>query len=156
MKPKSLARQSLLQKRTQLSLHQVRLTSQQITQKLLQTIDFAQFSRIHLYTPLAGGNEVDTTMLQYELTIRYPELQVIMGNPRPQAAFPKGDFDAVFTPCVGFNRDGFRLGFGNGWYDRFLLGQPQALKIGLAYAWSKVDFVPEPHDIPLDMILTDG
>ena len=62
----------------------------------------------------------------------------------------------MLAPCIGFTDAGLRLGFGGGYFDRTLAqpGRPRA--VGIAYAFSRVTFAAEPHDIPLDVIITDA
>lgn len=54
-------------------------------------------------------------------------------------------------PGLAFTKDGGRLGYGGGWYDRLLAdAPPDAIKIGVAYAFQLVNALPsEPHDISL-------
>lgn len=62
--------------------------------------------------------------------------------------------DVVLVPCVGFSADGWRLGYGGGYYDRTLAGL-SALLVGVAYDESEVPGLrPEPHDVALDFIVT--
>jgi 5-formyltetrahydrofolate cyclo-ligase len=67
--------------------------------------------------------------------------------------------DLVIAPLIGFDRDGYRLGQGGGYYDRTLADLRAAGRvfvIGLAYAGQEVDRVPrDAHDQPLDAILTE-
>ncbi len=65
---------------------------------------------------------------------------------------------AWIIPGLAFTRDGKRLGYGGGWYDRFLASaQKGAVKIGVAYPFQIVDDLPaEPHDIMLTDILEGG
>jgi 5-formyltetrahydrofolate cyclo-ligase len=67
--------------------------------------------------------------------------------------------DILLVPLLAFDRRGYRLGYGGGYYDRalaFLRAQKKVMAIGLAFAGQKVDHVPtEPHDAPLDAILTE-
>ncbi len=65
--------------------------------------------------------------------------------------------DVVLMPPVGFDRMGYRLGYGGGYYDRTLAAlSPQPLKIGVGYALSRIDSIrPQPHDIPMDFVLTE-
>ena len=62
------------------------------------------------------------------------------------------------VPGLAFTRNGKRLGYGGGWYDRLLADAPKdALKIGIAHAFQVVDDLPsEPHDILLSGIVDDG
>ena len=68
--------------------------------------------------------------------------------------------DLVITPLLAFDHSGYRLGQGGGFYDRTLEAlrrQGPVLAIGLAYAGQEVEAVPhEPHDQPLDAILTES
>ncbi|MDO8608627.1 MAG: 5-formyltetrahydrofolate cyclo-ligase [Phaeospirillum sp.] len=65
----------------------------------------------------------------------------------------------VLTPLLAFDRKGFRLGYGGGYYDRTLArlrGDGGVLAIGLGFAAQEVPAVPvEPWDQPLDMIMTE-
>ncbi len=69
---------------------------------------------------------------------------------------PFGEIDAVLVPAVAFDRRGYRIGYGGGYYDRFLPGIPQAARIGAAFSCQIVARIPaEPHDIPADRIVTE-
>jgi 5-formyltetrahydrofolate cyclo-ligase len=63
----------------------------------------------------------------------------------------------LLVPCLGFGAGGYRLGYGGGFYDRTLASiSPKPVTVGLAFANGFVShFAPEPHDMPLDAILTD-
>jgi 5-formyltetrahydrofolate cyclo-ligase len=67
------------------------------------------------------------------------------------------ELDIVVTPGLGFDRRGYRLGYGEGYYDRCLAGlRPQCLTIGLAFACQVVPLLPSgPLDQPVDLILTE-
>lgn len=77
------------------------------------------------------------------------------GVPVPQQQGIPVHPDALLVPCVGFNTDHIRLGYGGGFYDRTLAVEPRPLAVGIAYASSLVDFAGEPHDIPLDDMITE-
>ena len=64
---------------------------------------------------------------------------------------------AWIIPGLAFTRGGKRLGYGGGWYDRFLASAPKgAIKIGVAYSFQIVDDLPaEQHDIPLTDVVDD-
>jgi 5-formyltetrahydrofolate cyclo-ligase len=65
----------------------------------------------------------------------------------------------LIAPLLAFDAAGYRLGQGGGYYDRTLKAlrsQGPVFTIGLAYAGQKIERVPrEPHDQPLDAILTE-
>lgn len=62
---------------------------------------------------------------------------------------------ALLLPCLGFNRAGFRLGYGGGFYDRTLEHQPRPLTAGIAYSDALVEFSAAEHDVALDCIITE-
>lgn len=62
---------------------------------------------------------------------------------------------ALLVPCLGFNADHFRLGYGGGYYDRTLAMTPRAQTLGIAYACLQADFASAPHDVALDAIVTE-
>jgi 5-formyltetrahydrofolate cyclo-ligase len=78
---------------------------------------------------------------------------------QPAAETPLADLkDAVvLVPGVAYDRRGHRLGFGSGYYDRWLAGEGKGLPtIGLAFNEQLVDAVPtQPHDVDVDWVVTD-
>ena len=60
----------------------------------------------------------------------------------------------TITPLLGFNEKLDRIGFGKGCYDKYFEKYSYTLKIGLAYFEQRCNFLPNPHDIPLDFIVT--
>ena len=62
----------------------------------------------------------------------------------------------LLVPCLGFNAHNFRLGYGGGYYDRTLAAQPRPLTAGVAYAGELARFAGAPHDVALDVIITDA
>jgi len=63
----------------------------------------------------------------------------------------------LFVPCVGYGPGGYRLGYGGGFYDRTLATlQPRPVTVGLGFGHGWLpDLLPEPHDVPLDVLLND-
>lgn len=80
----------------------------------------------------------------------------VFGLPVPQA--PKVVPDALLMPPVGVDRQGYRLGYGGGYFDRTLAAlSPQPLKIGLARELSLIETIhPQPHDIPMDFVILES
>lgn len=67
--------------------------------------------------------------------------------------------DVVLVPCVGFTEEGWRLGYGGGYFDRFLAAHPEVTALGLAWEVGKLaqaDLQPQAHDMPLMAILTES
>lgn len=66
--------------------------------------------------------------------------------------------DVVLVPCVGFTDDAFRLGYGGGYFDRWLAANPGVTAVGVAWSGARLDrdaFAPRPHDRPLSLVLTE-
>lgn len=71
-----------------------------------------------------------------------------------QVFWPKA---LVLVPGLAFSKDGRRLGKGGGYYDKFLLKEPEHRTIALAYEFQLTDEVPaEEHDRSVDMIVTES
>jgi 5-formyltetrahydrofolate cyclo-ligase len=66
--------------------------------------------------------------------------------------------DAALIPPIGFDAQGYRLGYGGGYFDRTLAAlSPQPLKIGVAYELSRIETIrPQAHDIAMDFIVTEA
>lgn len=63
--------------------------------------------------------------------------------------------DVVLVPCVGFTREGYRLGYGGGYFDRWLEAHPGVTSVGLAWSCGEAGFAIEPHDQALTLVLTE-
>jgi 5-formyltetrahydrofolate cyclo-ligase len=115
---------------------------------------------IRVAVPLVDASAV----CMIPLLIKDPERDLVPGyynipEPDPKKSLPlnAGEIDAAVIPGSVFDIHGGRLGYGGGYYDRFLVNDaPQAKRIGLAYELQVVDKVPvEPHDQPLDILVTE-
>lgn len=64
----------------------------------------------------------------------------------------------ALAPLVGWDGDGFRLGYGGGYFDRTLAAlNPRPFTIGIGFQSARLTTIfPQPHDIPLDVILTEA
>jgi 5-formyltetrahydrofolate cyclo-ligase len=65
--------------------------------------------------------------------------------------------DTLLIPCVGFDRQRYRIGYGGGYYDRTLVQTvPWPLCVGIAFECGRVESVePRPHDMKLDVVITE-
>ena len=60
----------------------------------------------------------------------------------------------VLMPGMAFTRDGKRMGYGGGFYDKFLAAEPDHPTVALCYAFQMVEDLPtEDYDIPVDCVL---
>lgn len=80
----------------------------------------------------------------------------IMEPPATATLVEPDSIDAVLVPGLAFDPKGYRLGYGGGYYDRFLARCSRALRIGLAFDSQIVDSVrPHSRDQPLDLLVTE-
>ena len=147
-----------------------------------QELSLPPLQTVHTYLSVASQNEINTSLIVRFLTFRYPGLQVVVprvegggllhfyyddetelkvnqwGIPEPIEA-EKADplsIDIVLVPLLCFDTKGNRVGYGMGYYDRFLAScREDVIKVGLSY------FDPEERiedhaefDIPLDYCVT--
>ncbi|GHF05962.1 5-formyltetrahydrofolate cyclo-ligase [Aliiroseovarius zhejiangensis] len=96
------------------------------------------------------------------LTFRHwtPETRMVRGDwniPVPPPTAPVVTPDIALAPLVGWTADGYRLGYGGGYFDRTLATlDPKPFVIGIGIKAAQLATIyPQPHDIPLDLILTE-
>lgn len=65
---------------------------------------------------------------------------------------------ALIMPMLGFDQQGYRLGYGGGYFDRTLVAiKPRPLAIGVAFEMLRLSSVhPQPHDIAMDFVVTEA
>jgi len=80
-----------------------------------------------------------------------------VGEPIGVATLAVAELDLIVVPGVAFSCDGFRLGYGRGFYDRQLAGKPATtIAVGLCFGFQLVSQLPiEEHDQQLDYIVTE-
>lgn len=66
--------------------------------------------------------------------------------------------DVVLVPCLGFTASGYRLGYGGGYFDRWLSAHPHVTAVGVAWAACEIDEAtlrPQAHDQRLMLVVTE-
>jgi 5-formyltetrahydrofolate cyclo-ligase len=88
-----------------------------------------------------------------------PTVEGVMRIPEPARSLPEVQPDLIFTPLTAFDRRGYRLGYGGGYYDATLARIRAARPVptvGVGFSCQEIARVPEQdHDQPLDFILTE-
>ena len=124
-----------------------------------EEIDLADFITAALsfgcavFAPRWNGTDYELVRLQdFATLVKGPH--GILEPPAGPAVRPE-DVRAWLVPGLAFTKDGGRLGYGGGWYDRLLCrAAKQTPKIGIAYGFQLVDELPtEPHDIRLTSVV---
>ena len=123
-----------------------------------EEIDLADFITAALsfgcavVAPRWNGTDYELVRLQdFATLVKGPH--GILEPPAGPAVRPE-DVRAWLVPGLAFTKDGGRLGYGGGWYDRLLCrAAKQTPKIGIAYGFQLVDELPtEPHDVRLTSV----
>ncbi|MCP5146300.1 MAG: 5-formyltetrahydrofolate cyclo-ligase [Gammaproteobacteria bacterium] len=176
---KQASRQRALARRRSLDPGDRQLAAASITQRALALGEIHRASSVFIY--LAMDDEVSTTpmidaLVSASKQVFVPRLNVErhmevvafrgwdqlergpMGifQPGPDSR-PVPPIDVVLTPGVAFSRDGVRLGFGAGYYDRWFATHPHRWRMGIAFACQLADELPvEPHDRPMHKLITEN
>ena len=131
---------------------------------------------VHAYLPM--GSEIDISpllkeLLSMDVTVIAPKTlpnrklenlvlhgldqveEGVYGTTHPSSGeIYDGPIDFIIIPGLAFDDDNYRLGYGGGYYDNFLMNHPESFKAGIYYPFQKVDNVPlEPHDQSLDIMI---
>ncbi|MFY7915841.1 MAG: 5-formyltetrahydrofolate cyclo-ligase, partial [Rubrivivax sp.] len=102
---------------------------------------------------------IDRETKQLNFHVWYPGCPMeedAYGIPKPKDT-ERFEPKLLLVPCVGFGPGGLRLGYGGGFYDRTLASlQPRPVTVGVGYGHGFIPWLAaEPHDVPLDAILTE-
>ena len=78
-------------------------------------------------------------------------------EPPPGIAIPPEQIDLMLVPGLAFDNHGYRLGYGQGYYDRYLkFIRTGCFTLGVAYSFQIIDKIPNAdHDIPVNAVLTE-
>lgn len=143
----------------------------------------SQFHHFHVFLPISRLQEIDTfPMVDYLLQegkevytsisdFRTGALRTVALSPSTQFTTDKWGIpiplepedvgtekiEVVFVPLLACDLSGNRIGYGKGFYDRFLTSlKPEVFKVGLSYFLPEVAIEADPHDISLDICILPG
>ena len=173
---KSALRKHLLEKRDATSAELRDIVSEKIHENLKKNSSFINAQNIACYFPI--GSEVNTHNIMLDTLEQGKNLLLpkiiddniefyIVSNleklekGRFEIMEPKDScekakkIDCMLIPTVGVSKLGVRLGYGHGYYDRFL-SSTDTMKISLTYSKQIVKSIPsDSHDIKIDWIVTE-
>lgn len=160
---KSELRQLLKTKRLSLTQAEYTVKSREIASRLKGLQDWSKVRTVHCFEPFKEFMEPDIG----EFMTYLEDLGVEVFVPRKigsewemistQEEAAPTEFDAIIVPMLGFDGSLHRLGYGGGYYDRFLAAQPGGRKIGICFELGKVtELTVEKHDIPLNIVVTEA
>ncbi|MEO5912385.1 MAG: 5-formyltetrahydrofolate cyclo-ligase [Pelobium sp.] len=177
-------RTAYLQKRLALSKSEFWQLNDLIVAQL-NNFNWSAFNYVHLFLPINGKNEVDTFEILSFFKSKFPDLNIVVPRtnfkdssmehilfdhehtiliknsyqiPEPLygKTVPINLIDAVFIPLLTFDEKGHRIGYGGGFYDRFLKTcNTNTLKIGLSLFGPEKEILDiNEFDIPLNHCIT--
>ena len=181
---KAELRKSNLIKQKALSPNERRSASDRIAENFFNEFDLRAVRFLHVFIPIEKFNEIDTRPVVERLWRDHPEIQVVVPrvdfetNELRNLRFERGtelaknrwdidepthrdevdteDIDAVLVPGLAFDHRGHRVGYGKGFYDRFLKScSTSCAKIGLSY-FEPVEIIDDSHDgdVPVNSIIS--
>ena len=165
-------REDMRAKRRALSKDEVKIKSDEIRQRLLGVERVKQAKTICTF--ISAFKEPDTVEIIKELweqdkKIESGTLSLSYINsmddmekgaygilePKTVRKADENNIDVILVPGLAFDRNGGRMGFGKGYYDR-LLESSKAVKIGLCYDFQILEKIPtEIHDVPMNFVITE-
>ncbi len=173
---KARLRKQLLDARDELSLDFIKIASNKIRDNLRKIDFYRKSSLIGVYYSI--GSEVQTHDLIQEFfnhgkdfaLPRVEKNDIIFKKISSLSDLEPGSFsvmepkekcetvknlDVILTPSIALTREGYRLGYGFGFYDRYLHGK-KSKKISLSYAKQVLRTFPhDDHDVKMDCIVTE-
>jgi len=184
---KQTLKSGILEKRKSLSREEVKEKSAKIKQKLYSLPEFKKAKNIMFYVSFnneadtietikellknKGENkkniivpyvEKNNPILQLSELKNFSDLEPkTFGIFEPKECkikkFDANKLDLVVVPGIVFDENGHRIGYGHGYYDRFLKKiSSKAKKAGLAFDFQLIGKIPEEqHDIPVDFVITE-
>lgn len=179
---KKLIREEIIRKRKALSEETREIYSQEITNKLLSSSYYMNAKTIMCF--ISFSDEVDTHdfikraikdgkkivvpitfpkthELKPSIVEDFNELEpgyynILTPKKEFQRFIDPKEIDLVITPGVAFKKNGYRVGYGGGYYDRFLSKIPNTPTIAICFSLQIVDDFPiDNFDIPVDYIYTE-
>jgi len=176
---KQLLRDRARALRSSLSMAEILEKSERICHNLMDVIDGQTPLMVYVSKPmevhtraligqlLAQGKAVVVPIIEKEtktLRLSYIEDPAVLSRSTFDVAEPVGhelpaqasDVKAVIIPMLAFDKRGNRLGYGAGYYDRFLTTHPHMTRIGIAFACQEFQEIPtDSTDAGMDLIVTD-
>ena len=182
---KTILRQQFLEQRRRLPESNVNQLSQQIGFKLVQWLAVYETQYLHCFLPIQRFHEINTVSIINQIVDKFPEITILVpkvnsltnqldcyqwtpnttlvaskwGVPEPTDAelFTNFDLiDCVITPLLAYDQQGYRVGYGKGFYDRFFAQcRADVLKVGVSF-FDPVAAITdiEHHDVRLDCCVT--
>jgi 5-formyltetrahydrofolate cyclo-ligase len=181
---KETLRKIYLKKRMDLSEAEYLQLNKDICDRFFAHTDLTLIKVLHTFMPIKKNREVDTWMIVERVKLEYPHVRISIpkinnqsgtldnfylegpsqlqnntwGIPEPVHGIPTptAEINAVLVPLLAFDKQGHRVGYGRGFYDKFLIScRKDCKKIGLSFfdMAEKITGISQ-NDVPVDLIIT--
>ncbi len=181
---KAELRKNYLDQRASLSVDEIEAWNRLIADRFFERFDLSEVRNLHCFISIKKFNEIDTSLIFKRIWKDFPSIRTsapridrehnelkhyvyksetkllenVWGIREPESGEVIGalEFDLVIVPLLCFDKRGYRVGYGKGFYDKFLAGcRLDCRKIGLSFfpAADLIDDVGE-YDIALDECVT--
>ncbi|MBE7175652.1 MAG: 5-formyltetrahydrofolate cyclo-ligase [Mucilaginibacter polytrichastri] len=183
MKKREL-RNEYLKKRIAFSAADYAARNEAILERVKQHVDFAAVKVLHVFLPFLDRKEVDTRLINEYVSKNFPHVDIVvpksnfdditmesyrvdehmelhetkLGIDEPETGtfVEPGKIDLVIAPLVIFDKKGYRVGYGKGFYDRFLKTcRPDVRTVGLCF-FEPVETIDDVNefDVPMNSCIT--
>jgi 5-formyltetrahydrofolate cyclo-ligase len=172
------------QKRQMLSEEELTARSQDLCNQFFETIDFSNITALHCYLPITKRNEPNTWLIINRLFSAFSQIEIVvpwanegqqmestilkydadlktgkMGihEPAVKKLVDPHKIDLMVLPLLAVDTNGFRIGYGQGYYDRYLQRcRPDMHKVALSLfePLPVGSFTPDEWDVPADLVLS--
>jgi 5-formyltetrahydrofolate cyclo-ligase len=182
---KQQLRKYYLSKRKAISSEEIVIKSQQIKDLFFANFDLSKVKNLHIFLPIIKNNEIDTWLIIKYLQQNFPQINIVIpkiisanstlsnylfdekklienhwGILEPsgenQVKILPEQIDLVIIPLLIFDKNGNRVGYGKGFYDRFLQEcKLETLKIGVCLE-EAIELIEDTNefDIKMDFCIT--
>lgn len=164
-------RKELLAKRNSLSENEIEEKSGGIRHNIENCTPFKNASKVMLYFEIGSEVKVSPLLMDSKefylpkifdesiIAVKFDGFENLkinkFGIKEPSGNENEKGIDLCIVPGVGFDKNSVRIGYGKGYYDKFL-SEFKGLKIGVCYDFQMVEDIPsDSHDIKMDVIITE-
>jgi 5-formyltetrahydrofolate cyclo-ligase len=177
---KSQLRKYYLSKRKTISVEEMAIKSQQIADLFFANFNLSKVKNLHIFLPIIKYNEINTWLIIKYLQHNFPEINIVIPKIIPvnstlenylfdekklienswgilepsrenQVKVLPEQIDLVIIPLLIFDKNGNRVGYGKGFYDRFLQEcKPEMLKIGVCLE-EAIELIEDTNEFDMKM-----
>jgi 5-formyltetrahydrofolate cyclo-ligase len=181
---KSELRKFFLEKQKSIGKKERELLSQKLSKNFFDNFDLSNVRILHCFLPIEKFNEINTMLIFERIWEDFPSIKTFapkvnfqngeiesirfqettkteenrwqIKEPKVGESIEPSEIDMILVPLLCFDLNGFRVGYGKGFYDRFLRKcRPNATKIGICYFEPVNKIIDiQDHDVRLDFCIT--